>query len=257
MLVRDSDDGKEANQPRLQAAMIERAETMAFAGGATVFPGGRIDKADAAPHWRDRADGLHADEALAAAQIAAIREAFEETGILLARPSASTDLLMDNDVRALDPWRDRVETDAAQFFALTVEHDLRLCCDRLALFAHWIAPPGMNHRFDTLFFIARAPATQTLRQDGVEATSAVWLTPQAALAEAEAGTRRIIFPTARNLELLTLSPTVDDAIASARQRTIRPVIPGAELREGVLYYTIPDDLGYPITRVPAMKSGGV
>lgn len=228
--------------------MVERHKDIGFAGGALVFPGGRIDPTDASPAWRDRAEGLSDDSARAAGEVAAIREAFEEVGMLLARRRGSEDILSGDEAAALHAWRAKSEADDAAFLEMVEAEDLVLACDRLAFFAHWSPPAGVAHkRFDTLFFIARAAEAQEIRQDGVEATEALWISPHDAIADEAAGRRKIIFPTVRNLELLGLSGSGEDAIDHARSRAIRKVEPKVVERDGAHYLTIPDDLGYPVT----------
>ena len=233
--------------PAFEVVMIRRHENMVFAGGALVFPGGRVDEADADASWAALADGLDTDPRLAAGQVAAAREAFEETGVLLARRAGEEELAGAAVAGALSPWRGETERDARNFRILMEREKLRLACDRLQLFAHWIAPPTITKRYDTLFFAARAPADQPLLQDGREATEAMWIEPQKALDAGRAGTRKIIFPTARNLELLALSKSVEELAAATRARPIRPVLTTVTEREGRRYVTIPDDLGYPVT----------
>lgn len=234
------------DRPEFQALMIARTERASFAGGALVFPGGRVDPGDGDPQWAGHAAGLSADATLAAAQVAAIREAFEEAGVLLARGPGGAFLNAD-EVRALSPWRANVERDDALFLTLVRRHALTLAADRLTLFAHWIAPPGLHRRFDTLFFAAAFPDGQDVLEDGDEATEAVWISPQAAIEARAQGTRKIIFPTARNLELLGVSGSTAAALDHARRRPIRPVVPETITRDGALYLKLPDDLGYPVT----------
>ena len=239
LLLRDTD--------QLEVLMVERHADIGFAGGALVFPGGKVDDADRAGKWSSCAAGLSQDSVFAAAQVAAIREAFEEAGVLLARRQGAGGVLPPEVVDGLQGWRKESETDAGAFFRMLEVEDLVLACDHLTLFSHWVPPMGLHKRFDTLFFLAPTPPGQVVRQDGVEATEAVWLSPQKALADAKKGARRIIFPTARNLELLGLSSSVENAIAASKSRTVRQIQPKVEERDGVMYLTIPDDLGYPVT----------
>jgi len=233
--------------PAFEVAMVTRHKNVSFAGGAMVFPGGRIDPGDAPDRWRARADGLNADPGLAAGQVAAIREAFEECGVLLARRAGDEAFLDAATATRLDPWRAASEADDARFLDMIVEEGLRLACDALFLFAHWIGPKGLHKRFDTLFFAAPTPPGQAIRQDGVEATEAVWTRPDAALDAAERGERKVIFPTARNLELLALSESIAAARDFAARRPIRRVEPQVVSRDGEMFLTIPADLGYPTT----------
>ncbi|MFN0024526.1 MAG: NUDIX hydrolase [Parvularculaceae bacterium] len=234
------------DEPQFEALMIARALDASFAGGALVFPGGRVDPGDANPAWAEHSAGLSLAPALAAAQVAAIREAFEEAGVLLAR-GANGAMLGRDEAAALAPWRANVERDDALFLEVIRRHGLSLAADALVLFAHWIAPPGLHRRFDTLFFAAAFPQGQDILEDGDEATEAVWISPRAATAARASGARKIIFPTARNLDLLGVSDSTAAVLDFARRRTIRPVVPVAVKRGGGMVLTIPDDLGYPVT----------
>lgn len=233
--------------PALEVLMTERHQSMGFAGGALVFPGGKIDPADRDPAWAEHCDGW--DETtpdLRAPALAAIREAFEEAGVLIARTgegeiaAAAVD-----DLR--EAWRGRLAESNEAFLPMVLSEGLRLCFDRLTLFAHWIAPPGLHRRFDTIFFASPCPFEQSGSADGGEATEAVWLRPRAALDAAAAGRRRLIFPTKRKLELLELGANTAETLRLARERPIEPIMPSVEQRNGEPWLTIPRHLGYPVT----------
>jgi hypothetical protein len=132
-----------------------------------------------------------------------------------------------------------------------------LACDAMHLFAHWIAPPGMHKRFDTLFFAARFPEGQFVLEDGNEATESLWIEPAAAIGARACGERKIIFPTARNIELLGVSDSVEEVLEFAARRPIRPVMPSVKVQDGKSILTIPDGLGYPVTEEPLELSGRV
>lgn len=232
----------------LEVLMIERHADIGFAGGALVFPGGRIEAADGAESWLGRADGLDGLDALErSARVAAVREAFEETGLVLARRADGS--LADASLAAtLQGERAAVEADAGLFLPLMARAGLRLACDLLQRFARWIPPEGLHKRFDTWFWLAPMPPGQVALEDGGEATAALWTGPQAALDALAAGTRKIIFPTARNLELLALSGSVASACADAAARPVAIVQPRMVTREDGGWLEIPDGLGYPVTR---------
>lgn len=231
--------------PSFEVLMIERHADIGFAGGALVFPGGRVDPGDRDPAWTEHATGLI--DGMAFAQVAAARETFEEVGILLARRRGEETLIDAARAAALSPLRKLVENDDALFLKMMHEEKLTLACETLRLFAHWVAPPSMHKRFDTLFFAAACPRGQAPLEDGDEATEALWITPAAALAARDANKRKIIFPTARNLELLGVSDSTESVFAFAARRPIRPVQPDVVARDGVSYLTIPGGLGYPVT----------
>ena len=239
--------------PQLEVLMIERHQNVRFAGGALVFPGGRIGESDYEPKWREWVSGYDGvPENQRAPRIAAIREAFEETGILLAARQGESVYLADTDVEALTPWRKRIENDDALFLELIKQENLMLACDRLRLFAHWSPAKEATHRrYDTLFFVAIAPEGQTAREDGNEATETFWARPKAALEARDNGSRKLIFPTSRNVELLGVSNSAASAMNYAERRTIERIEPVVVDRDGKMMITIPDHLGYPITEEAA------
>ncbi|MGE0410180.1 MAG: NUDIX hydrolase [Amphiplicatus sp.] len=240
------------DMPAFEVLMIERHADLGFAGGALVFPGGRIDPGDHDPRWARCADGL--DPRLAPAQIAAVREAFEETGVLLAREGAA---LIDGPRAAgLASWRPLVAADDGKFLEMIAGQGLRLACDGLRLFAHWVASPRLRRRFDTLFFAARCPADHAALADGSEATEALWIAPHNAIEARRSRARKVIFPTARNLELLGVSGSVDEVFAFAARRPIPAITADIETRDGVDWLVLPTGLGYPVTEEivdPAMR----
>jgi len=210
--------------------MVERAQGMAFAGGALVFPGGRIDPADSA----FAGDG-------GAGRVAAIRETLEETAVPVGlSPVPDRDLAVELQ-RALI---------AEEPFDLLLErHGLGLDLDALVPFARWVPRFHATRRFDTLFFLARAPGPDWEPQvvEG-ECTDALWVTAAQALERDSKGEARLIFPTRRNLERLALHGSFDSMEADARAHSIDPISPWVEEIEGENFITIPDGIGYPVTR---------
>lgn len=222
---------RETGPPEL--LMVERAKAMAFAGGAMVFPGGRIDPGD---HLLAE---LHPGMPDAAARIAAIRETVEEAGVALGlTPLPSPGLLAE--VRA------RLHAGEA-FGRVLEEAGLALDLDALLPFARWLPAHRHMRIFDTLFFIARAPAEAAATVDRTENVRLAWTSAQAMLDEVDAGRAAAIFPTRRNLERLARFGSFEDAAADARAHPVRAVTPWVEERGGVEHLCIPDDLGYPVT----------
>lgn len=222
VVMRETDSGP----PEL--LMVERSRAMVFAGGALVFPGGRIDPGD---HFL--AD-THED---AAARVAAIRETIEEAGLALGLTCAG-DMLASM----------RAALHAGEPFArLLTEAGLALELDALVPFARWL-PHGLPHRlFDTRFYLARAPEGATPQVDGSENVRLCWITAQGALDAADRGEAMIIYPTRRNLERLALFDGFESAMADARRFPIEPITPFVESRDGVDWLCIPEGLGYPVT----------
>jgi 8-oxo-dGTP pyrophosphatase MutT (NUDIX family) len=241
LLVRDGATG-------LEVFMVERHHKIDFATGAMVFPGGKIEPGDSDPRLGERCTGADAlDTEARSIRVGAIRETFEECGVLLARPRGSSALISADRLRELEVrWRDRLNSDDAGLAEVALAEDLDLACDLLVPYAHWVTPEIVPKRFDTYFFLVAAPTDQLALHDGGESVDSVWTTAQHALAEAEAGRRTIIFPTLMNLNLLGLARDVADAFARTRARsvvTVRPKI--GRTPDGKPELLIPPEAGYP------------
>lgn len=240
MLVRDGAAG-------LEVFMVVRHHQIDFASGALVFPGGKLDEGDRAPGLRARCDGAAADDGALALQVAAIREAFEECGVLLARPKGSAEFVDAARLEALEPWRDHLHKGKVDMLSFLEEHDLHLACDALVPFAHWITPTMMPKRFDTHFYVAAAPADHVALHDGHESVDSVWIKPSVALADAEAKKRTVIFPTRMNIEKLGRSATTAEALAKAQSGSIVTVLPEMRDVDGVKMLCIPAEADYCVT----------
>jgi 8-oxo-dGTP pyrophosphatase MutT (NUDIX family) len=217
LLLRDGAAG-------LEVLMLERHRD-AFFSSALVFPGGRLDPAD----------GASGEDA--SFRVAAIRETYEEAGVLFARGKSGQALLRAGDVAALE---------GRDFVALVAGGEIALAADLLVPFAHWITPARSPKRYDTRFFLARAPEGQSAAADGHEAVEILWLTPRAALAEADAGRRRLVFATRLNLMRLAASATVAAALAAsaASAHKIAPISPEMYDTPSGPRIRIPEGLGY-------------
>lgn len=228
----------------LEVFMVRRHHLMGFAGDALVFPGGRIDPADAdlaaAATLCPALPGV--DAVAMSSRVGALRETFEESGVLLARDQKG--LIDGARVAALEKDRQDIAVSAARFAELLRRESLVLAVDLLVPFAHWVTPPIYAKRYDTVFFLAAAPAGQAAVHDGTESVDSCWITPQRALAAGDSVSMRLEFPTRRNLEKLGLSTSVDGALAAARRGPIVTVLP--EILEGPAGRTarLPTDAGY-------------
>jgi 8-oxo-dGTP pyrophosphatase MutT (NUDIX family) len=216
-----------------QLLMMERTRGMAFAAGALVFPGGRIDPDDEALAERIGGGIDHA-----AARIAAIRETIEETGLAPAVVPAP-------DAALASQLRQELE-EGTPFSVLLERLGLSLDLHRLTPFARWCPTFKEARRFDTLFFVAEAPEGLVTAAEA-EAVRTLWATAEQVLEEANSGRARIIFPTRRNLERLALFSSIEKARADAERHPVRKIVPWLEERNGVQWLCIPDDLGYPVT----------
>ena len=214
--------------------VTERTGHMAFAAGALVFPGGRIDADD---HLT--AETLGTD----AARVAAIRETIEETGL----------------APGLEPAPDRATAEALRrgiveeepFASLLAAHGLAIDGAALTPFARWCPNFRETRRFDTLFFLCEAPegaGEPTVSEH--EAVRAFWASAAEIIAEIEAGRAHAIFPTRRNLERLARFGSIAEARADAARHEVRTITPWVEQRDGTPHVCIPDDAGYPVTSEP-------
>ncbi len=249
LLVRDPSPPGEA----LEVFMVQRHHQIDFAKGALVFPGGKVEAGDADPGLRARCRGVEAlDDGELALRTAAIRETFEEAGVLLAGPAGGSDLVDADRLRAIKQrHREALESHSLRIGELAEAEDLELACDRLVPFAHWITPEFMPKRFDTHFFLVAAPADQLALHDGIESVDSVWTTVEAARAASESGQRTIIFPTLMNLRKLGLSRTVPEALETAASRPVVTVMPAMTRGEdGKPSLRLPPEAGYDLSWAP-------
>ncbi len=220
-------------------------------GGAHVFPGGRVEAADywddAAARFDDMADvsrsgGLPAEEA-AAFRVAAIRELFEEAGVLLARDEAGAMLAVGEDaVERFAVYRHELNAGCLTLAELTRREHLRPALDALALFAHWVTPEVETRRFDTRFFLALAPASQDAAHDRLETTEGTWIAPAAALARCLRGEIALPPPTWTTLRALSRWQTVEEAWQWACSQPAARVQPCfAERADGTRVVMLPGD----------------
>lgn len=216
-----------------EVLVMERTGGMAFAAGALVFPGGRIDAAD-----HEAAAGFDLPDA--AARIAAIRETIEETGL-------APGLVPAPDAAAVEAFRTEL-TAGRPLAASLAERGFALDLDALTPFARWCPNFRETRRFDTLFFLAEAPADAP---DPVvaeaEAVRAFWASAAEILAEVEAGQAHVIFPTHRNLERLARFASVAEARADAARHPVTKITPWVAEVDGAPHVCIPEGIGYPVT----------
>jgi len=246
MLLRDGEAG-------LEVFMVVRHHQIDFASGALVFPGGKVDAQDTDARVLDR---LAVYEGATAGQselrAAAIREAFEESGILLARGREHGALPPED---RLAGWRDGLNDKSLTLGELLEAGDLTVSCDDLIHFAHWITPTFMPKRFDTHFYLARVPEAQIAGHDGHENVDSIWITPRQVIADAQAGTRTVIFPTLSNVVKLAQFQSVEAAFEGTRRSPVVPILPWTEQRDDGRYVCIPTDAGYTLTEHKAPGKG--
>lgn len=238
----------------LEVFMMERHQGsgQTFAG-AFVFPGGKVDAEDAASDWQDLAPTA-APHPAHPFWVAAVRETFEETGLLFARQGSGGLIGAEAAYRlvAAERGADRKQR-AGRFLAMVRREGLTLAADEMVHFGHWITPTWVPKRFDTHFFLAAAPLAQRANLDRRESAEGVWISPAEALREAEAGKRTLVAVTRCTLELLATWRSVGEAMAAARRRRIVPVQPVMEERAGAKVLRIPIEAGYPRSELPVLR----
>jgi 8-oxo-dGTP pyrophosphatase MutT (NUDIX family) len=243
LLLRDSATTKS----EVEVFMMVRHYEIDFNSGALVFPGGSVDKGDqeiiARPELYCGGEGL--DASALSFRIAAIRETFEESGILLARARESRTLVdarRAGEIEAVS--RAALCEGKISFLRVLTDNGLLLALNELVAYAHWITPEGMPKRFDTWFFLAAAPPEQAGAHDGKESTDSIWLSPREALAGGESGRFKLPFPTTRNLIRLGKQPSVKAALDAARGKPVVTVMPVMTRLNGGRQLRIPLEAGY-------------
>ena len=214
----------------LEVFMLQRTLAAVFAKGMYVFPGGRVDANDNEEQLEAICDGLDDEEASALLGIpngglsywvAAIRECFEEAGVLLARPTSSNELIrFDTDASLQNRFnvaRHEVHDGKMSLVELCTTENLRLVTDNIHYVSHWITPLGEPRRFDTRFFIARAPEAQEPLHDDNETIASLWVSPIEALDRHARGDLAMIPPTTSNLQFLAPHGTTTDALNAAKK----------------------------------------
>jgi 8-oxo-dGTP pyrophosphatase MutT (NUDIX family) len=244
-LVRDAPRG-------LEVLMLQRSHSLKFMPGVYVFPGGALDAADSSPEMQAMCAGLE-DEAASRALgverggiaywVAAIREAFEEAGILLAYDASGNMVSLHGDAaERYRAHRSSLDERRGDFGAIVREEGLRLAVDRLTYFGHWITPVRAPRRYDTRFFLAVAPERQEARHDNYETIAQVWVRPQEALDLCARETLNMRFPTIKTLEQFTQCATAAELVAVlSSTRVVRPLLPRMT-RDGRTL--LPNDPGY-------------
>lgn len=230
------------DRPDLHVFMLRRNPSSVFGPGAFVFPGGAVDPADSDQRLTQRVIGL--DDRQASARLgvasgglriwaAALRETFEEAGILLAvRPGSEPGESGHHEAPALDAVRARLNAGELGFADMLAEHGAVLDASNVSLFSHWLTPVGAPRRYDTWFLVAPAPRGQEGSHDDAELVHSEWVRPSDALARHERGDLELIFPTLRTLRVLESYATATallDAVREANRATDRPplVVPDA------------------------------
>ena len=225
MLLRESSD------VGVEVFMMRRTTKAAFAGGMYVFPGGAVDAEDSSY------------------EIAAIRECFEEAGVLLARTATGTTVRFDDPVshERFTDYRHVVHAGERSMTSVLMAENLVAQSDELLWVAHWVTPFGEVRRFDTRFFVVAMPDDQTPLHDDKETVGSLWVTPLDALNRAQAGELLMLPPTIANLEFLATYSSVDEIIEAARKIGTPPkLLPKVKWRDDgrIEALLMPGDVGY-------------
>ena len=242
LLLRDGAERRE-----IEVFMMVRHYEIDFNSGALVFPGGSVDKSDneiiASPSLYAGGEGMDAGEL--SFRIAAIRETFEESGILLARAKGSKALVDAKRASEIEAaHRAELCESKITFLKVLTDNGLVLALDELVPYAHWITPEGMPKRFDTWFFLAAAPPDQLGAHDGKESTDLIWVSPREALEGGETGRFKLPFPTTRNLIKLGKQASVKAALDDSRGKSIVTVTPVMTKTATGRQLRIPLEAGY-------------
>ena len=248
LILRDGDEG-------LEVFMLRRNLNSDFVGGAYVFPGGAVDDhdrhIDLEPVCEGRSDEdasrrLGIDSGGLAFWVAAIRESFEEAGVLLARDlDGYVDL---DDEGGAERWahhRTQVDTGQLTMVDLCRLEGLRLAVGDMYYFGHWITPEGAPRRYDTRFFLTAAPPNQTPLHDDHEVIANEWLRPADGIARCEAGELTMMPPTISSLKAISRFDTAAEALDAAREIVDVPtILPRVIAYDGGVRIVLPGDPAY-------------
>ena len=249
MLVRDGDAG-------MEVCMLRRNLNSDFVGGAYVFPGGAVDPHDSSAEaealclGRTDADAsrqLGIGRGGLAFWVAAVRECFEEAGVLLAvdADGAVVSLADPGTAERFARWRHKVNNDGTSLVEVCAAEDLKLCMGDIYYFAHWITPVGPTRRYDTRFFVAAAPPEQRPLHDDRETIASIWVNPADALERHRNGELDMIFPTIKNLEAISRFDSAGALLsAAAAIDEVVTVLPRVRRDEHGIRILLPGDEGY-------------
>ena len=260
MLVRDALD--QAGAPDVEVCMLRRNLASEFVAGAYVFPGGRVDPGDHGPSvealCRGRSDAeasavLGVESGGLAYWVAALRECFEEAGVMLARhrrdDGDGEGALLDTSDPAVSirfaAYRDAVNDQEIGLLDICRQEDLLLVVDTVYYVSHWITPELAPRRYDTRFFITTAPPGQIASHDDGETIATIWVRPRDALSLEADGEIELLPPTIANLKTIEGYRSTDEVMAWASQVTdVTTVLPIVLMEDGHVLILRPGDDGY-------------
>ncbi|HEX6309008.1 MAG TPA: hypothetical protein VFZ69_12515 [Longimicrobiales bacterium] len=236
VLVRDGERAPEI-------LLLKRHRAAGFVPGAYVFPGGRVDPADDDPELLEMLAPLPRGPALGY-WMAAVREVFEETGVLLARSDEGETCSDAESDPALARWRDALLGGSATLIDMLRAERLQPDISRMVYCSHWITPVAEPRRYDTRFFLAELPAGCIATVDAREMSDAVWVTAEDALERFRRGSLPMVFPTVKTLQLLQPFASVDEMLDAFRGADVPVVLPRLVRTDegiGIIVSADPDD----------------
>jgi glyoxylase-like metal-dependent hydrolase (beta-lactamase superfamily II)/8-oxo-dGTP pyrophosphatase MutT (NUDIX family) len=249
ILARNVSDG-------IEVFMMERTTAVEFAKGMHVFPGGALDRTDHHPEIATLCVGLDdkaASETLGIEQgglaywIAAIRECFEESGLLLGyRGTDQLLALAADEAERLAALRVEMAQSKLSFIDILLKEQVKAATDRIAYYSHWITQAGRPRRYDTRFFVAQAPEGQTALEDNHETVGQIWVRPDQAIDLHRSGSLNLMFPTIKTLESLAPFKFVEELLEYARKprpKQVMAPVTGMD-RTGDSHILIPGDFAY-------------
>jgi 8-oxo-dGTP pyrophosphatase MutT (NUDIX family) len=262
---------RDGTERGMEIFLMRRHREQTFMGGAFVFPGGSIDKGDSDPELASYIVGPTALEAMERLQepglsaaiamglyMAAIRETFEEAGVLLAYEENGRLLQLGDSALSAGYAEARLDTYNKRYTLkiLAERKKIRFAFDLLMPYAHWITPTFEKKRFNTRFFIARIPADQVPLHDSIEMTESLWMTPKEALTAYRRREILLMPPTLKTLEELSPFDNTEALFREARQRKIYPIMPQADKIGDIPTLLLPHDPDYPIAEYKQLPRHG-
>lgn len=232
----------------VEVFMLERHLDSGVFGGAYVFPGGTVDERDCDPALADVIDGVPSNaaelfdaplERAIGFLVCAIRETFEEAGVLFARDAEGRFVSPATEQRFVAARR-ALAADELTPLELARREGIRYAADALGYHARWITPENAYRRYDVRFFVATMPEHQAPAHDDVETTASVWVRPADALARARAGELAIIFPTRKIIETIIGFGSAEELLRARRTEPPPPILPRIVMREDGPRVILPD-----------------
>jgi 8-oxo-dGTP pyrophosphatase MutT (NUDIX family) len=250
ILVRPDESGEAS----WQCFMVRRHIRSDFAADVFVFPGGKVDLSDSTqPPEKHREQlqevklppGINSLDAWTSLEFAAIRELFEEAGVLLARDASGSMVRMIGDsARKFEEYRRELNAREITLGEILTREELQAAASHLHPFSRWITPEPLPRRYDTWFFVAEMPDSQAPLHDAHETTDSTWISPTAALKGYLSGTFPLVFATEKQLERMSRYPTIDSLVEGISAADLEPVLPKIVGPEAQMTFLLPGDEGY-------------